>query len=403
MRYNKGMSEKNWCYYCGNNQISHTHAKIGALSAHYIFPPLDRLFRRMPGGLLLMSFAEGILDGLFDILVLLRIVRYKEGLGRIGNDRGYVLGEEAERRGMKVEVATVLGRSMDMYRYTKTDGSKMVFSGLPRPYGREVPLIDLDDKSGIKQLLEEAGISVSRGASFTDLGEACRHKETCDYPVIVKPRFGSRGRHTTTHITRMEDFIHAFQVTKQIAHHVMVEEHLYGSVYRGTMVGGVLAGVLAGDPPRVTGDGVHSISELIELKNAHKHERVGLFKVTPLTEPFLGRFGYTLSSILEKGKTIDLIEKIGLSYGGNAREVTNVTHPRYKEILEHAAHVVDDPLIGFDFITPDIERDPGALMREGMRWGVIECNGVPFINLHHDPLEGEPVNVAACVLESLGG
>jgi D-alanine-D-alanine ligase-like ATP-grasp enzyme len=51
--------------------------------------------------------------------------------------------------------------------------------------------------------------------------------------------------------------------------------------------------------------------------------------------------------------------------------------------------VVNDPVLGFDFITEDISSDP-----KNTRWGIIECNAVPFINLHHDPLEGEPINVA---------
>ncbi len=58
-------------------------------------------------------------------------------------------------------------------------------------------------------------------------------------------------------------------------------------------------------------------------------------------------------------------------------------------MLEKAARVVDDPVLGFDFISLDITRDPDTV-----RWGIIECNAMPFINLHHDPLEGKPVNVA---------
>jgi hypothetical protein len=28
-------------------------------------------------------------------------------------------------------------------------------------------------------------------------------------------------------------------------------------------------------------------------------------------------------------------------------------------------------------------------------WGIIECNSLPFINLHHFPIEGNPENVAS--------
>ena len=109
---------------------------------------------------------------------------------------------------------------------------------------------------------------------------------------------------------------------------------------------------------------------------------------------FLEKFSYTLDTILEVGKTIDLSEKIGLSYGGNAREVTPQVHPKLRLELERAAKIVGEPFLGFDFITTDVSADPDTI-----KWGIIECNSVPFINLHHNPLEGEPINVAKMVLD----
>ena len=96
------------------------------------------------------------------------------------------------------------------------------------------------------------------------------------------------------------------------------------------------------------------------------------------------------------GATIDLIEKIGLSYGGLSREDTPYVHPKLRAELERASVVVDDPIHGFDFISPDISADP-----DSVRWGIIECNSVPFINLHHDPLVGTPVNVAGILFDDL--
>lgn len=382
------------CLYCGNNQISHLHATISSRFDHVVFPVLERCFA-FPLGKMLLRGAEYLLDALFNLLVVVHVVQFTTVLEKIGNDRGKVLAEEAVRRGYRVEVATVFGKVMDVYRYTLPNGTVITFNGLPRVEKRGVAGVShLDDKAHSKEILSHEHIPVSRGTSFHDVDKACAYFKTCTYPVIVKPRFGSRGRHTTTYITNEDDFRDAFLIAQEISYHVMVEEHLIGSVYRGTMIDGRLAGVLAGDPPRVTGDGIHTVAELIVIKNESRHERVGAYSITEMTGKFLKRCGYTLETILEAGKTIDLSEKIGLSYGGNAREVTPKTHPKYKEILEKAARVVDDPIIGFDFITPDIEADPDTV-----RWGIIECNAVPFINLHHDPLEGEPVNVAGIFLD----
>jgi len=176
----------------------------------------------------------------------------------------------------------------------------------------------------------------------------------------------------------------------------LVEEHLFGSVYRATCINGKLAGVLAGDPPRITGDGSSTIAVLIDKKNAQRSQRVAAVTITDKHQAFLATLHYTLDTVLPDGQEIDLSEKIGLSYGGSSREVTTATHPQLKEVLERAAVAVDDPLLGFDFITPDVAADPGTV-----KWGIIECNSVPFINLHHDPLYGEPVNVAGILFDYL--
>jgi cyanophycin synthetase len=208
----------------------------------------------------------------------------------------------------------------------------------------------------------------------------------------VKPRFGSRGRHTTTFVSTLVDLKVAYKSARELSWPVIVEEHLTGSVYRATCVDGKLVGILAGDPPRITGDGVHTIKELIDTKNATRPERVGEVKYTEKLTAFLARQQYTLETVLPAGLRIDLSEKIGLSYGGCSREDTAVTHPKLQAELARAAKVVGDPLLGFDFIAPSITADPDT-----MKWGIIECNSVPFINLHHDPLEGTPVNAAAAV------
>ena len=173
---------------------------------------------------------------------------------------------------------------------------------------------------------------------------------------------------------------------------MIIEEHLEGSVYRGTVIDGKLVGVLGGDPPRITGDGKYSINELIKIKNENKIVGVSDFEIKDATHEFLKRQGYNIGTILLEGQTIDLTEKIGVSYGGMSVEVTDITHPEIKKALEHAGRVVNDPILCFDFIIKDVTLDP-----KEQKWGIIECNAVPFINLHHDPMIGKPVNVAGKV------
>ena len=344
-----------------------------------------------------VRFGSRLFDGVFSamwwILEKLGAASFHSDINLLTIDRAKVLWEEAIRRGIKMENAVMFGRQVDFYRAT-VNSKQIYFTGLPRPKSAQDTEIEfwVDDKAIIKEKLSAAGVPVPAGGSFSKWELFKERFQTLQKPVIVKPRLGSRGRHTTTFIYNEEQLREAWVMAKQLCHWVIIEEHLTGAVYRGTMIGGKLAGVLGGSPPNITGDGIHTIQELVALKDAGKDPRQKNIKMTPATMAFLARNGLAFASILPAGKTIDMTEKIGLSYGGTSFEITEETHPEIKVIMEKAAAVVGDPLLGFDFIIPDVTKSPAD-----QKWGIIECNGVPFINLHHDPLIGKPNNVAKFV------
>lgn len=378
------------CPYCGNNPVPHRSAWLGS-SIGTLLRPLhaDRMNRFQ----IIASYAATyLLNGLFGLLRVLRIATLSADSSSAVSSRGQVLWEEADRRGIPFSGIRIFGKQTDAYSAV-VGGRRLYFVAIPRPaYSESASEWWLDDKALLKEKLARAGVPVPRGGSFSRWRDIERAFGTLEKPVIVKPRVGSRGRHTTTHIYTKDELNRAFRIAKQLCHWVVMEEHLAGSVYRGTTIDGKLSGVLAGDPPRVVGDGVHTIYELVPIKNALRHAKVSPVVLDERHRAFLARTGRSFETVPSMGEVVDLLEKIGVSYGGHSAEVTAIAHPRIKEALERAAAVVDDPIIGFDFIIADITAHPDA-----QKWGIIEANSTPFINLHHDPVEGEPVNVAARV------
>jgi cyanophycin synthetase len=379
------------CLACGNNQTNHIMSWFNQSTA-IIFMTSNR------SSLLLKIFpylSKGIEFLFYNWMKIMRrigIVVTNTDHTKAATFRGRVLWEEAIARGIPMYNYITCGIPTDIYHFT-LKGRSIFFTGLPRPAAtKSGSEWWLDDKWILKKKLIAHTIPVARGGSFSRFAPLLAMYRTLEKPVIIKPRLGSRGRHTTTYITTEAQLKEAFDTAKQLCYWVVMEEHLVGSVYRATMVDNQLAGVLSGDPPRITGDGIHTIAELIEIKNTTRHPEVKDVVPTNAHHTFLARLNLTLQSILPAEKTIDLIEKIGISYGGNSAEVTHLTHPETKRILEEAAKIIDDPIIGFDFIIEHIDQSP-----HGQKWGIIECNGVPFINLHHDPIEGPSNNVAAKV------
>ncbi len=383
------------CLYCGNNPVPHTLTWVNSTLV-VVMTPFNYFLATSLFGRFFNWLTDLVLYGMLHSFRLVGLVRFYADRKKCTIARANVLWEDAERRGIPMEGAEFMGRPIDFYR-AKINDKTLYFNGLPRP--KKVDnraLVWMDDKAILKTRLREAGLPAPQGGGFSNFEMARAWFATASKPVIVKPRLGSRGRHTTTFIYTEDQLREAFTIAKQLCHWVVVEEHLVGSVYRGTMIDGRLRGVLGGDPPRVTGDGVKTIAELVTIKNTLKVAPVKDIPVTPVTLDFLARSGYTLGTVLPAGTTIDMTEKIGVSYGGSSYEITDETHPAIKEVLEAAAKVVGDPLIGFDFIIADVTKDPG-----GQKWGIIECNGVPFINLHHMPLIGKTNNVAQYVWDMI--
>jgi len=174
----------------------------------------------------------------------------------------------------------------------------------------------------------------------------------------------------------------------------MIEEELSGFVFRGTLIGKKLEGVLRREPAYVIADGVHTVRELIDIENKNPLRHGPIFHEVALDADAvqeLAHWGYTGDTIVENGKVIPLGQKTSRGVGGGITDVTDDIHPDNKILLEHIAEVLDDPLIGVDFIMDDIS----ISWKDQPKCGVIECNSAPFIDLHHFPLVGKPRNLAA--------
>ena len=409
------------CPYCGNNPVPHRlywyeeslNILLTPFRLKLVYNPVSRFFKDK----LFLPFSAA----LFLPAKLLGIIRLQNDPAKCKVRRAQVLWEEANRRGIAMSELLLFGRPIDVYVAEESENrrigesayakaladrsdnrikqkSKIIFSGLPRPKGYKNPWLEMmDDKFLLKQKFLRAGLPVARGGNVTGMSGALKIFNTIDKPVIVKPRAGSRGRHTTTFVFTEADLRQAVKVAKQLCHWVIVEEQLFGPVYRATIIGGKLAGVLGADPPQVTGDGVHSIAELVAIKNSRPHPRVKDIIMDSSADIFLRRQQLSADVILPAGKVVSLSEKVGLNSGGSSSEDFDICHPDNKELFLRAAKVLGDPVVGFDFIMPDI-----VASWKNQKCGFIEANSLPFINLHHDPLLGTPRNAAALVWDMMG-
>ncbi len=392
------MANKIQCPYCGNNPVPHfTHWYFESINV--LFTPLRQGILYNPASRLLKKLSLRYNFGLraVDFFYKFGVISYQDNIDVCKVTRAGVLWEDAQKRGIIMRELLLFGKPLDLYVAEKSEIKKL-FSGLPRPTDYDDSSLDkMDDKLELKQRLLQAGLPVPKGGSAFTFWQAKKIFNSVQKPVIVKPRAGSRGRHTNTYIYTEADLKRAFKIAKKLCAWVIVEEHLVGPVYRGTVVDYKTVGVNRGEVPQVVGDGISTIANLVAEKNKIPRPGVGDIILDDRSRDFLARQRLNFESIPEAGKTIYLLEKIGISRGGSSSEDFEICHPDNLLMFEQAARAAGDPIVGFDFIIPDITKS-----YKNQRCGFIEANTLPFIDLHHHPLLGTPRNVASAVWELVG-
>lgn len=328
----------------------------------------------------------------FKLMVFLKLGYFSDKPDAKDTLRTKCFWEEANRRGIKMREFH-LGPIRDIF-VAEYKGKTITFDGLPRPGLEESKSLEWMDNKGIMKLkFKKEGLPVANGGTAWNCRQAFKIFNSLKKPVITKPNLGSRSRHTMIHINTPEDLFIGFKKAKKLSPIVVIEEELNGYLFRGTLVGEKLVGIVKRDQPEVTGDGIHTLRELLIEENKRPERNGPIFhKITvdKETEIELKRENITMDAIPEKGKVVTFSQKTSRGCGGTTTEVTDITHLENKKMLEHVANFLKDPLIGVDFIMEDITKP----WYEEQHCGIIECNSLPFIDLHHYPLFGKPNNVA---------
>lgn len=251
------------------------------------------------------------------------------------------------------------------------------------------------------RLLSENGIPVPMGTVVRTAAEALRALPHFVGPVVLKPVDGNQGRGVTLNVQSQEEAKRAYEYAAAFNREVLMEEYIDGRQYRFCIVQGKMTAAAERLPAAVTGDGVHTVRELVTVENQNElrgddHEKpLTKLRLDPIALTTLVRQGLTVQSIPEAGRLVVIRENANISSGGKAIDVTGKVHPAIVHLVERAARIVGLDVAGIDVVAKDISR---PLWGQG---AVIEVNAAPGLRMHHYPSGGEPRDVAGAILDSL--
>ncbi len=258
------------------------------------------------------------------------------------------------------------------------------------------------DKDLTKMLLDAAGVPVPLGRSVDDAEAAWEAAQELGGPVVVKPRDGSQGRGVAVNIETRERVLAAFEAASQISSEVIVERYIPGHDFRLLVVGNTLVAASRRDPPQVTGDGVHTIRELVTEVNADPLRGDGhataltKIRLDDIAQGVLSKQGYTPDSVPPAGTLVVLRNNANLSTGGSATDVTDEVHPELAARAVTAAR-----MIGLDICGVDVVAETVHLPLEDQHGGVVEVNAAPGLRMHLNPSFGKGRAVGEAIINQM--
>ncbi len=258
------------------------------------------------------------------------------------------------------------------------------------------------NKHATKTLLGDMGVPVPKGYRIREIDELEDVLERVGFPAVIKPLDGNHGKGATVGIKSLEEARIAWERAKEYSRWVIVEQQLQGSDFRALVVNNRLIAVAERVPANVTGDGRHTIRELIEITNqdprrGYGHENVlTQIDIDGQTMRLIKNAGYELDSVLPEGERLFLKTTANISTGGTAIDVTDEVHPKNVFLFERIAKIIGLDVAGIDIIAPNVSE---PLKENG--GGIIEVNAAPGFRMHLSPSEGIGRNVAEHVVDML--
>ncbi len=308
--------------------------------------------------------------------------------------------KEAYEMGYRIDVYT----GTNNYRLTHKDGRQKWIRGIFFPLNTFSGIVFTKDKYWTNLLLDQEGLPVPNGRRISAAKINAKKYSVAGvkFPVVAKPSFGTAfGKGVITGIPNKKELHqHLARLAKRYNNVLVEEYHTNVEDYRVLVLDGKVIGALHRIRPFVTGDGMHTIQELVEQKNKERAERTEMtYLPIPLDTELkqtIRTQGHTLKSIPKKDEYVLVRNICNLSAGGDIGDVTDTMHSKNKEIAIRAAEVLGLRLAGVDILCKDITV---PITKNG--GVIIEVNSLPGCALHYYPEYGKPRRVAKEIVKAI--
>lgn len=314
-----------------------------------------------------------------------------------------IIIRDALKRNIQIEI---LDKKENFLRLTQNSHSEFIKEASKTRLDSLMTYLVMENKVVSKKVLLSNGLRVPKGKNFDNLNDAIRSFDDFhNLKKVIKPvttNFGI-GIGISPVGDVLENYTAHLKTAFSFSGSVIVEEFIEGPEYRFLVLGGDVVAVCNRVPANVIGDGIRSITDLVQDKNKDPRRGEGhktpleKIQLTDVEKGVLLSVGKDFLSIPKLGEQVFLRKNSNISTGGDSVDVTDLVHPKFKEIAISAAKAADATICGIDIITTSIENEPNPNSH-----AILEINFNPVLYIHEFPYSGTPRNVGNRILDLLG-
>jgi GNAT-family acetyltransferase (TIGR03103 family) len=302
-----------------------------------------------------------------------------------------IITDEARRRGIGVDVIDAENGYFRLSLGGRTITCRESLSELTSA----VAMSWCDDKAVTRALLHEADLHVPAQA-IADQRSTIEAFVKAHPRVVVKPARGEQGAGVCVDLTDLTDIENAVGRAAEFCDKVVLEEFVAGDDLRIIVIDEEVVAAAVRKPARIRGNGELTIEQLIEKQSRRRAAATGGESTIPLDEETrrtIADQGYEMGDVLPAGRELQVRKTANLHTGGTIHDVTPDLNPHLRQVAVTAARILHMPVVGFDFLVPDVQRDDYVIIEANERPGLANHEPQPTVEKFLDLLFPQTRNI----------
>jgi D-alanine-D-alanine ligase-like ATP-grasp enzyme len=309
-----------------------------------------------------------------------------------------LLARALEQKGYAIDVTE--GRSVTA-TYTRPTGEvwKTRAAHLAYPFTSSKARSVSQYKNKAYELAEEVGFSYPSTVFVTDLpsDETLESLLSRYKKLIVKPNNSSLSRGLTVNIETIDDLKKAIAHARKVTPNVLIQEQVKGEEIRFTVIEGKVEAALLRRTARVIGDGVSSISALIQAENELRKNLTFDYITYPLLSASLvGEERMQDARVPAKGEIVELSHSTMIRGGCSVYDILPEIHPSYIKQVENLVAKLDAGFVVVDVFCQAFDQ-PATPENH---W-FIEFNTAPVLKLYYSCRDGKHFDIVSRLADAI--